>query len=468
MNFLGNLFNPSAANVPLPSYVSPQAFGATLPTQTTQAPGGNIDPNAVAGQYYGGVGNLGGYNTFGQLLPQAMGIGQGMINDPSAGMALGGAYTGAGYGAGGAANAYGAGGNLYGMMGPIMQQAFDPQSALYQQLYGQTQQQSLANLSNAGLATSPYGQGVLGNTLNNFNINWQNAQLQRMLSGANTLNTLAPTAAQLQAGAVPLAAQSAALPWMQGQQIGGANLGTLNTLGGFGTSAAQLPQQQLQDYMSLMGWGTGAQQQAFNQNQLANFVDPSQLAASANAFNQQLFSDQMTQQQVAQAQQQAAMSGLGSLAGAGLGFGFGGLGGMMGMMGHSPFGGGQPGTGGAAGSPLGLGGLPSTWTQPFAGLFNRQFGGSTNPGQTLTVGEEGPEQVVFDRPGTIIPNPQTQSRMGDGPSFGLPTEMGASGMGMPMPPPGAMQPMGGIGAMSRGFQRPPSGMGWQFGGGFGV
>ena len=50
MNFLGNLFNPSAANVPLPSYVSPQAFGATLPTQTTQAPGGNIDPNAVAGQ----------------------------------------------------------------------------------------------------------------------------------------------------------------------------------------------------------------------------------------------------------------------------------------------------------------------------------------------------------------------------------------------------------------------------------
>src|SRR5215831_13973051 len=212
MSFIGNLFNPPAANVPLPSYVSPQAFGATLPSPTTSAPGGAIDPNAVGGQYYTGVGNLGGYNTFGQLLPQAMNIGQGMISDPSAGMALGGAYTGAGYGTGGAAGAYGAGGSLYGLMGPTIQQAFDPQSALYQQLYGQTQQQSLANLTNAGLATSPYGQGVLGNTLNNFNIQWQNAQQQRQLAGLNALNQMLPTAAQLQAGAVPLAAQSAALP----------------------------------------------------------------------------------------------------------------------------------------------------------------------------------------------------------------------------------------------------------------
>ena len=216
-------FNPPAANINLPSYVTPQGFGATYPSPTTFAPGGNIDPNAVAGQYYGGIGGLGGYNTYGQLLPQAMGIGQGMVGDPSAYGAMAGANIGAGYGLGGAANAYGAGSSLYGLAPSIMQQAFDPQSALYNQLYGQTQQQNLAALSNAGLATSPYGQGVLGNTMNNFNINWQNAQLQRMLQGANTVNQMMPTAAQLQAGAVPLAAQSAALPWMTGQQIGGAN-----------------------------------------------------------------------------------------------------------------------------------------------------------------------------------------------------------------------------------------------------
>ena len=418
-------FNPPAANINLPSYVTPQGFGATYPSPTTSAPGGNIDPNAVAGQYYGGIGGLGGYNTYGQLLPQAMGIGQGMVGDPSAYGAMAGANIGAGYGLGGAANAYGAGSSLYGLAPSIMQQAFDPQSALYNQLYGQTQQQNLAALSNAGLATSPYGQGVLGNTMNNFNINWQNAQLQRMLQGANTVNQMMPTAAQLQAGAVPLAAQSAALPWMTGQQIGGANLGTLGTLGGFGTSATQIPNQQLQDYFNLMGWGTGAQQQAFGQNQLANFTDPSMLAASANAFNQQNFRNAMQQQQIAGAQQQAMFGGLGTIVGAGLG------------------------------SFLGPAGM----------LMGFQYGGDPTPGQPALVGEAGPEVFVPHTSGTIIPNQQTQQHMGG--MGGLPGLGGQPGdlPASPYPMPGVSSPystgMGGIGAMGDnfGFKR-DQGHGW--------
>ena len=418
-------FNPPAANINLPSYVTPQGFGATYPSPTTFAPGGNIDPNAVAGQYYGGIGGLGGYNTYGQLLPQAMGIGQGMVGDPSAYGAMAGANIGAGYGLGGAANAYGAGSSLYGLAPSIMQQAFDPQSALYNQLYGQTQQQNLAALSNAGLATSPYGQGVLGNTMNNFNINWQNAQLQRMLQGANTVNQMMPTAAQLQAGAVPLAAQSAALPWMTGQQIGGANLGTLGTLGGFGTSATQIPNQQLQDYFNLMGWGTGAQQQAFSQNQLANFTDPSMLAASANAFNQQNFRNAMQQQQIAGAQQQAMFGGLGTIAGAGLG------------------------------SFLGPAGM----------LMGFKYGGDPTPGQPALVGEAGPEVFVPHTSGTIIPNQQTQQHMGG--MGGLPGLGGQPGdlPASPYPMPGVSSPystgMGGIGAMGDnfGFKR-DQGHGW--------
>src|SRR6516225_12116107 len=316
MSWFSNLFNPPAANIPLPQYVSPTAFGATFPTQTTQAPTGNIDPNAVGGQYYSGVGNLGGYNTYGSLLPQAMGIGQGMVNDPSAFQYLQGAMTGSGLGTAAALGQYGAGANLYGLGGPTIATAFDPQNALYNRTLGQTQEQTLANLTNAGLATSPFGQSVLGNTLGNFNINWQNAEQGRQLAGLQALNQLYPTAANLQGTAAPLFMQSAGMPWQAGQTVGGANLNTLGGLGGFGTNAANIPQIQLQDYMALMGWGTGAQQQAFNQNQLANFTDPSMLAASANAFNQQNFRNAMQQQQIAGAQQQAMFGGLGTIAGA--------------------------------------------------------------------------------------------------------------------------------------------------------
>src|SRR6516162_5556015 len=215
MSFFSNLFNPPAANIPLPQYVSPTAFGATFPTQTTQAPTGNIDPNAVGGQYYSGVGNLGGYTTYGSLLPQAMGIGQGMVNDPSAFGYLRGAMTGSGLGTAAALGQYG-----------------------------------------AGLGTTPLGQSILGNTLGNFNINWQNAQQGRQLAGLQALNQLYPTAANLQGTAAPLFMQSAGMPWQAGQTVGGANLNTLGSLGGFGQQASQIPSQQLADYMQLMGWGT--------------------------------------------------------------------------------------------------------------------------------------------------------------------------------------------------------------------
>src|SRR3974377_1909207 len=111
MSFFSNLFNPPAANTPLPSYVSPAAYGLAIPGQTTQAPTGAIDPNAVGGQYYSGTQGLGGYNTFGQLLPQAMNIGQGMVNDPSAMAYLQAAQGGSALGTAGGAHAHGVGRN---------------------------------------------------------------------------------------------------------------------------------------------------------------------------------------------------------------------------------------------------------------------------------------------------------------------------------------------------------------------
>jgi hypothetical protein len=467
-------FNPPAANIQLPSYVSPALYGLAIPGQTTQAPTGSIDPNAVGGQYYSGTQGLGGYNTFGQLLPQAMNIGQGMVNDPSAFQYLNAAYGGAGLGTAGALNAYGAGANLYGLGGPTIATAFDPQNALYNRTLGQTQEQTLANLTNAGLATSPFGQSVLGNTLGNFNIDWQNAQQARQLAGINALTQMYPQAANMQQGAVPWYTQAGGLPWTTGQQIGGANLGTLSSLGGFGTSAANIPQMQLQDYYNLMGWGTGAQQQAFTQAQMAGVTDPMAIANAQNDFNQRNFQNALAQAQAASSEQASMFGGLGRLAGAGVGSFFGPAGMMMGASigGGTPLMGGGGGGGGGGNIFSGLPGGGWNWgfasPQQTSSIFPQaQYGGEVF-GPTV-VGEEGPEVVTFNQPGMVTPNPQTQMRMGGGLSRGetpfmpgMPAGQGA-GQPYPMPMPGAG--MGGIAALGRGMGRP--GMGWNLGGGFG-
>ena len=472
MSFFSNLFNPPAANTPLPSYVSPALYGLAIPGQTTQAPTGAIDPNAVGGQYYSGTQGLGGYNTFGQLLPQAMNIGQGMVNDPSAFQYLQAAQGGAGLGTAGALNAYGAGSNLYGLGGPTIQTAFDPQNALYNRTLGQTQEQTLANLSNAGLATTPYGQSVLGNTLGNFNIDWQNAQQQRQLAGINALTQMYPQAANMQQGAVPWYTQAGGLPWTTGQQIGGAGLGTLSSLGGFGTSAAQLPQQQLANYMQLMGWGTGAQQQAYNQAQMTGVTDPMAISGAQNAFNQQNFQNALNRAQMASSEQASMFGGLGRLAGAGIGSFFGPAGMLVGAN-IGGGGGGNIGGGGGGGGNI-FSGLPGggwNWgfmnPQSSTSVQQAQYGGQIE-GPTV-VGEEGPELFTPNQPGTIMPNPQTQMRMGGGLSRGetpfMPGMPGGGGMSQPYPMPMPGAGMGGIAALGKGFTRP--GMGWNLGGGFG-
>jgi hypothetical protein len=79
--------------------------------------------------------------------------------------------------ASGAAGTLGAGANS------ILNTAFDPQGALYQQQYQQNQDASQASLAAMGLGTSGAGAGVLGQSQQNFNTNWQNQQLQRQATG---------------------------------------------------------------------------------------------------------------------------------------------------------------------------------------------------------------------------------------------------------------------------------------------
>lgn len=90
----------------------------------------------------------------------------------------------------------------------ILNTAFDPQQALYNQLQNQTTQQAEAAAAAAGLGGSAYGASTVGNTLNNFNINWQNQQLARQAQGLSSAQGAYGTAAGLP-GAVASPAETA-------------------------------------------------------------------------------------------------------------------------------------------------------------------------------------------------------------------------------------------------------------------
>jgi hypothetical protein len=83
------------------------ASSVNVPTPYQYGNMGGADSNA-----YQGIGNLGAYNTYGQYLPQAQGIGQGLINNPYAGQYQGGAGTAGQMYQGAGASAYAQGGAL--------------------------------------------------------------------------------------------------------------------------------------------------------------------------------------------------------------------------------------------------------------------------------------------------------------------------------------------------------------------
>jgi len=61
--------------------------------------------------------------------------------------------------------------------------AFDPQQALYDRTLQQTTDQTRSGEAARGVANTPYGAAAEGNALSNFNIDWQNQELQRQQSG---------------------------------------------------------------------------------------------------------------------------------------------------------------------------------------------------------------------------------------------------------------------------------------------
>lgn len=273
-------------------------------------------PGADQGAY-SGMGSLNQYNIAAGLIPQYQQIAQQGVNNPYAqGYQQNANTTGqAGFNSG--ANLAGTALGQLPNVSALMSLGFDPQNALYARTQNQNEQQNLARLGNSGVGSTPYGQGVAGQANNNFNIDWQGQQLQRALAGSQGASSLLGSIGgatntglnQMQAGG--------ALPYSTFQGINANALNTLGQTGAFGSSAAAIPQQQIQDYLAYLSGATG-QQGANNQT--------GQLGLNqANSSFQQ--SQQLGQQ---------------------LGGGLAGLGRAWGNGGNSWFGGG--GQGGTAGT----------------------------------------------------------------------------------------------------------------------
>jgi len=197
----------------------------------------------------------------GQVIPSYLQYAQQIQQNPYAGLAQ--------QGAGSTATAdLAAMTNLSNAGTSILNAAVDPQQALYNTLQQQAQDQANATGSMYGISSSPYGAGVANEALQQFNIDWQNQQLQRQLQGIQGANAA-------YSGANLVGQAGAQLPYATylGQQQAG--LGALGQITGGYNAAFGLPESLanlLQSYMNLGQSATGlaqaGQAQAFGQQQI--------------------------------------------------------------------------------------------------------------------------------------------------------------------------------------------------------
>ena len=219
----------------------PQAF---IPTGQ---PGADQQYQALAGNMFTGANALPG-----QITPGLQKATTNLVNNPYAGMAQGGANTAGMYGtqtlapsmATGANQLFGLGnsGAPYGSQ--ILQTGFDPQQALYNRTLGQVTDQSNAINAMYGLGSSPAGAGLTQQNTTNFNIDWQNAQLQRQTEAAAGYGNIVQGVGKAYSGGADLGtaansmyANAAAQPYGAYQTIQGNNVAALNNLGSGVTNA---------------------------------------------------------------------------------------------------------------------------------------------------------------------------------------------------------------------------------------
>jgi hypothetical protein len=83
----------------------------------------------------------------------------------------------------------GAAAPMFAAGGGILNTAFDPQQGLYNREAGLAGQNAAAAGAMAGVGNTPYGASLDSNAMNNFNLNWENAQLGREQTGIQGAGT---------------------------------------------------------------------------------------------------------------------------------------------------------------------------------------------------------------------------------------------------------------------------------------
>lgn len=228
-------------------------------------------------------------------LPTAQNILSTQQNNPFASMALGGAQTGAGLGQNAALTSFAGGQNLTGasmaalpFAQTILGTAMDPQTALYNRTLQQVTDQTRAGLEARGMDNTPYGAGVEGQTLSNFNIDWQNNLLNRMSTGAGAAGNLINAAGggiNTGAGVANAAGGqyfgASALPYGAFLGQGTDQFNMLNSALGVGSNAGNLANLGTQDLFNYLSSGNAMNQSALQQAQLG-------LNQNALNFNQNM------------------------------------------------------------------------------------------------------------------------------------------------------------------------------------
>ena len=127
----------------------------------------------------------------------------------------------------------------------IMQMAGDPQNALYDRSAQRMQEQVRAGQTARGVAMTPYGANGEAEAMGNFNIDWQNNMLQRLLQGASG-------AGNVMQGAAGLVNQGQALA----QSAPNSQVDWFTKYAAASPAAYSQQQQQIADYLSYLSIGT--------------------------------------------------------------------------------------------------------------------------------------------------------------------------------------------------------------------
>jgi hypothetical protein len=250
----------------------------------------------AANNAFSGIGGLQPFSSTGaNALPFANQTFSNLYNNPFSGQFQGAANTASGMGQNAALGAFNTGGQLtnagLGMIpqaNQIFQTGFDPQNALYGRTLQQTQDQTRAGLEARGMDNTPYGAGVEGQALSNFNIDWQNNLLQRQAMAANAGGGLMQTGAgiaNMGAGIQNTAPgqyfSAGAMPYGAFGQIGGDQNAAIAALLSSASGGQQLGNVPIQDYLGYLSAGNQA-------NSVANQNYGLQLQAQQQQFNEQL------------------------------------------------------------------------------------------------------------------------------------------------------------------------------------